>query len=78
MSANSEEDVMTEKLPLIVSVKEREPTKVSAEGRPFEEFEVDTTDGPMLLQLTSKATDDLRGMLNTPPSGMAFGGTLKP
>ena len=55
---------MTERMPLIRSVKQRLPAKVNAEGWSVVVCEVETAHGPMLLQLTSNAAHDLRGLLN--------------
>jgi hypothetical protein len=59
---------MSEKMPLITSVKRRRPAKVDAEGRSVVLCEVDTVNGPMLLQLASNAAHELRALIaDLPP-----------
>ena len=66
---------MTNKMPLITSVKRRVPAAVSAEGLIVVVCEVQTANGPMLLQLTSNAAHELHAMLHSdlPPAATPSG-----
>jgi hypothetical protein len=57
-------ELMSEKMPLITSVKRRAPGPVSEDGSAIVVCEVETEDGSMLLQLTSKAAHELNALLD--------------
>lgn len=58
---------MTQKMPLIVSVKRRLPEKVNGRGWRVVSFEVETEKGALLLQMTSQAAGELRALIGGRP-----------
>ena len=58
---------MTEKMPLIISVKRRLPERVNAQGWRVVSFEMETEKGPLLLQMTSQAAQEMRALIGGPP-----------
>jgi len=55
---------MSERMPLITSVKRRVPGPVTEDGSAVVVCEVETVDGILLLQLTSKAAHELNALLD--------------
>jgi len=55
---------MSEKMPLITSVKRRVPGPVTKDGSAIVVCEVETVDGSMFLQLTPKAANELNALLD--------------
>lgn len=55
---------MSEKMPLITSVKRRVPGPVTDDGSAVVVCEVETVDGIFLLQLTARAANELNALLD--------------
>jgi hypothetical protein len=55
---------MSERMPLITSVKRRVPGPVIEDGTAVVVCEVETVDGSLLLQLTSNAAYELNALLD--------------
>jgi predicted neuraminidase len=55
---------MSQKMPLITSVKRRMLSPVTDEGRVVVICEVETVDGTLLLQLTQNAAHELSALLD--------------
>ena len=58
---------MSEKMPLITSVKRRAPGPVTEDGSAIVVCEVETVDGSLLLQLTPNAAHELNALLDKLP-----------
>ena len=58
---------MTDKMPLIISVKRRLPEKVNVKGWRVVSFEVETEKGALLVRMTSQAAHELRALISGPP-----------
>ena len=55
---------MSEKMPLITSVKRRMPGPITDEGWAVVVCEVETVDGPLLLQMAQNAAHELSALLD--------------
>ena len=58
---------MTDKMPLIISVKRRLPEKVNVRGWRVVSFEMETEKGALLVQMTSQAAHELRALMGGQP-----------